>query len=64
MKPKRGDRRVKEFFAFLPVTVGTCVKETRWLCKVKVEECYMNDYDFSDNDCYWKKIRFIDENMD
>lgn len=46
----RGTRRIREFFAFLPVTIEA---ETRWLEKVKVLEEYYSH-------CLgWVKIGFI-----
>jgi hypothetical protein len=35
--PKHADTRTREWFAWLPVTIG---RETRWLERVKVLEVY------------------------
>lgn len=57
--PDVGDIRVKKFFAFLPITIGT---ETRWLETVEVQQIRrIDDYAIFGSEYYWKNINFIDK---
>lgn len=52
-KPVSDERRIRTFFAFLPINIDY---EIRWLEKVTIEQEYMSAK-------YWRHIRFIDKNM-
>lgn len=55
-KPRAGDIRIIEKFAFWPEIVYAEVKITKWLEKVKIEQQYFDSYDFNG----WVNIQFLD----
>ena len=57
IKPELGTRRVKQWFALLPVTIGN---ETRWLEYVVVGQEYMDLISPSgEPESAWKNLQFI-----
>lgn len=58
--PRRGDRRERQWFAWLSVDIvyPDLSRESRWLETVRVEEEYVPDT--SVNNCYWAKRRFLE----
>lgn len=52
--PKEGKLYIREYFAFLPVTIDN---ETRWLEFVKIEGHYINGLGY--NDFTWFNRKFL-----
>jgi hypothetical protein len=52
--PKNGEKRIRTFFAFFPVSCG---EETRWLEHVCIEQSYWSGW----GDAGWSNVRFIDD---
>ena len=58
-KIQRGDRRIKRFFAFFPITVYNYIDgrhETRWLEFIRLEQiCESVDWEGP----YWQNYKFL-----
>ena len=65
---RKGDRRIKTWFAWLPTwcpSNGTGIQETRWLEQVTVEqEYYESITPFSLCRASWDNVRFIDSKLE
>jgi hypothetical protein len=57
-EPKKGDKRVVERFLLIPKSVRG---EWRWLCKVRISQIYLSDYEYSDYNKTWRNLEYIDD---